>query len=160
MNDKHVTAKLEMAEKRLKTEFLFEYERREINNRMLITYFSNIFVKNCKKGKIWKSPEFITTLKNLKCGFDESRMRSKSGRDGIFLVDRKYRPKNPMQKKIYDKFIDKENSDFQAIVNELNMSENAVKGVRVVSHHMRLLGILEIREDEDLIVFIDFDKEK
>jgi hypothetical protein len=40
------------------------------------------------------------------------------------------------------------------------MAENAVKGVRVVSHHMRLLGILEIREDEDLIVLIDYDREK
>ena len=160
MKDDSIKSKLDFAEKKLQNQFILEYERREINNRMLVTYFSNIFVKNCKKGKVWKSPEFITTLKNLKYGFDESRMRSKSGRDGIFLVDRKYRPKNSLQKKIYDKFIDKDNSDFQVIVTELNMSENAVKGVRVVSHHMRLLGILEIREAEDLIVLIDFDRDK
>jgi hypothetical protein len=98
MNDNYVKAKLELAEKQLKDEFLFEYERRDVNGRTLITFFSKIFVNNCKKGKVWKSHEFITTLKNLKYGFDESRMRSQSGRDGIFLADRKYRPKSPMQK--------------------------------------------------------------
>lgn len=152
--------KVDESEELLKTEIIAEIDRREVNDRTLVTFISNDLMKKCKKGKLWKSQQFYITLKNIKYGLEQNQMRSVSGRDGIFLVDRDYKPKNSMQTKIYDRFIDNESSAFESIVERLSLDKRMIKGVRVVSHHLRLLGILDRKINEDVIVLVDFDNEK
>lgn len=91
----------------------------EINNKKYNLYLTNQFYRNCKKGKVWLNNDFLITLKNAKYGIDKDNMRSKGGKDGIYLVDRKFQPKNLMQTKIYDRFIDNANSKFKEYTNIL-----------------------------------------
>ncbi len=147
-------------EKETDNKILVEFLTTKNNEREQITYFTSILKKNCKKGKVWKSKEFFITLKNLKYGIDYTNFRSKGGKDGIFIIDRNYRPRNNMQKKIFNQFIDKENSGIEQILNELNIPKTEINAVRIVSHHMRLLGIHYEKDNQDIIILVDYDNTK
>lgn len=116
--------------------------------------------KKCRKGKVWKSKSFLTALKNAEYGFDESSARSHGGRDGIFLLDRDYRLRNAMQRKLFDQYLDKPESGIEDILFQLEITQNDFKPVRLVSHHMRLLGVLWQDEHEDWLILVDYDDTK
>ncbi len=106
------------------------------------------------------SREMVITLTNAAYGFDERMSRSNSGRDGIFLLDRSFRPKNEMMRKLFDRYIDKPNSGFSELVQELKLKPEPLLPIRLVSHHMRLLGVLARSHEEDHLVLVDCDRTK
>jgi len=114
--------------------------------------------KTARKEGVWGSREMLTTLKNAAHGFDESRARSVGGRDGIFVMDRSYRPANEMMAKLFDRFLDKPGSGADELSKELDVPLSELLPVRLVSHHMRLLGVLARREDADWLVLVDCDR--
>lgn len=109
-----------------------------------------------KRGRVWKSPPFLTALKNAAYGFDEARARSLGGADGIFLLDRGFSPKNEMMKKLFDRFLDRPDSGAGELARALGAGIELLP-VRLVSHHMRLLGVLRRGEDADTLVLVDYD---
>jgi len=127
-------------------------------------YITEDFVRKCKKAKIWNTPAFLSTLRNCWYGIDVKKMKSPGGKDGIFVIDRNYKPKNEMQRKIFDQFIDKENSLFKIACLYFDKKEEDAIAVRIVSHHMRLLGIMFRDTNQshtaNLILLVDFDKTK
>src|SRR5262245_26006130 len=66
--------------------------------------------KHARKEGVWRSREMLATLKNAAYGFDDEKARSVGGRDGIFLLDRTFRPANKMMHKLFDRFLDKPGS--------------------------------------------------
>lgn len=160
MNIEETRQKLDACESKLNYEELVEFATFETGETKLQLYLSATFKRNCKKKKIWKSKAFFITLKNAKYGLDPLGARSRGGKDGVFMLDRNFSPKNTMQKKIFDQFIDKPSSSFYQIVQELHLSTDKIKAVRIVSHHMRLLGIYQRIKDVDTIVLVDFDNSK
>jgi len=128
-------------------------------NRNVHVYLTNRLKKKCKKGKVWKSKEFLITLMNAKYGYNEEDPKSRGGRDGIFLVDRNFRPPNEMQRKLFDQFIDSPGNDYNMIIQGFDGVNKKFLPIRVVSHHMRLLGLLLI-EKSNHVILVDFDKTK
>jgi len=116
--------------------------------------------KKCRKGKVWKSKKFLTALKNAEYGFDKTNLRSKGGRDGIFLIDRNYKPPNMIMRKIFNQFIDKEIKYMNNMAENLKTDIKELLAVRLVSHHMRLLGILKLGQIESWLVLADYDDTK
>ena len=158
-----VKSRLEALEESIEQNVISEFVELEIDGKTLVVYLAKDLKKNCQKGKIWKSKPFYITLKNIKYGLDKNQMRSKQGRDGIFLVDRDFKPANSMQTKIYKKYIDKESSSFGKAAKLLDIKKEElkdIKGVRVVSHHLRLLGFYLEKAEKDILVLFDFDAEK
>ena len=64
---------------------LHTFERNEKNLTLAIT---ERLTRKCKKGKVWKSTQMLTALKNAGYGFDEEKAMSPGGSDGIFLLTR------------------------------------------------------------------------
>ena len=116
--------------------------------------------RSCKRGRVWKSRGFLTALKNAQYGYDATRGRSVGGVDGIFLLTREYRPRNAMMKKIFDRFLDKRNSGAAEIADALGSPVDSLVPVRLVSHHMRLLGVLHRTGQDDTLVLVDYDDTK
>ncbi len=116
--------------------------------------------RKCRKGRVWKSAAMLTALKNAVYGFDAKAPRSRGGADGIFCVDRNYRPTNSMMKKLFDKFLDKPDPLVPLLAEELGSSPEVWVPVRLVSHHMRLLGIISISGRVAQMALIDYDNEK
>lgn len=114
----------------------------------------------CKKGRVWKSKEMLTALKNAQYGFVDERARSRGGADGIFLLDRGFRPENEMMRKIFTGFLDRPGSGVADIAAELGVSLEKLLPVRLVSHHLRLLGVLARKPAEDWLVLVDYDDTK
>ena len=102
----------------------------------------------------------LSTLKNGAYGFDPDSPRSRGGADGIFKVDRHFRPRNSMMNKLFDRFLDKPDATVADIERELGTSIADWVPVRLVSHHMRLLGVLVRKPGSDRLVLIDYDDEK
>ncbi len=117
-------------------------------------------VRAARRARLWRSPAFLTAFKNAAYGFDEERAMSAGGSDGIFLLTREFRPANAMQKKIFNRFLDQRESEAEAIASRLKVSVSELRAVRVVSHHVRLLGVLVQHEREDTIVLVDIDATK
>ena len=113
-----------------------------------------------KRGRIWKSSAFLTALKNAEYGFNESQARSVGGSDGIFLLDRNYKPPNQMMRKIFDQYLDKNSDEIESIARELNTRVDSFRAVRLVSHHLRLLGLLHQNNSGDWIILVDYDDTK
>jgi len=116
--------------------------------------------RKCKKAKIWKSKELLTAFKNAKYGFDPMNAKSSGGKDGVFILSRKYQPRNEMMKKIFDRFLDKPDDLALKIAEESHVKLRDLSAVRLVSHHMRLLGVLKRGKKEDTIILVDFDNTK
>lgn len=102
----------------------------------------------------------LVTLTNAAYGFDEDKSRSVSGRDGIFLLDRSFRPENQMMRKMFDRHIDKRNRGFLKVAEELQQDPEDLRPVRLVSHHLRLLGLLATDSEFDHLVLVDCDCSK
>lgn len=114
--------------------------------------------KHARKEGVWRSREMLVTLKNAAYGFDPARARSVSGRDGIFLLDRTFRPVNEMMRKLFDRFLDSSATNAAQIAAGLGVSVPELLPVRLVSHHMRLLGVLAQMADADWLVLVDCDR--
>ncbi|MGD2151587.1 MAG: hypothetical protein PVJ20_14410 [Desulfobacterales bacterium] len=160
MDLKEIKKLIESVESKLSEHTFIIAHAFERNGRVLYVALTNRLKKSCKRGRVWKSKAFLTAFKNAEYGFDESRAKSQGGSDGIFLLTRNYLPKNEMMKKIFDRFLDKQNSEAEVIAKELNINITSLLPVRLVSHHMRLLGVLMKGTTEDTLVLIDYDDTK
>ncbi len=109
-----------------------------------------------RRAKIWKSRPMLTALKNAQYGFEPSRARSRGGSDGLFLLDRGFRPENEMMKKIFSGFLDKPASGAREIATALGVALGDLEGARLVSHQVRILGVLTKKDDEHWFVAVDF----
>jgi hypothetical protein len=134
---------------------LHEFTR---NGRTLHLCITDRLRQICRKNRVWKSNPFLTSLKNAGYGFDETSARSPGGSDGIFLVDREFRPRNAMQHKLFDRYLDRSDSGIELITDALDTSAEQFQAVRLVSHHMRLLGVLWRDTDNDWLVLVDYDQ--
>ena len=112
------------------------------------------------KGLVWNSKHFLTAFKNAAYGYDDSQAISAGGYDGIFRLTRDHRPANEMMKKIFDRFLDKSDSGAQEIANAVGVPLDSFMPVRLVSHHLRLLGILHRADNSDTLVLVDCDDTK
>ena len=113
-----------------------------------------------KKGRVWKSKPLLTAFKNAAYGYDESQGISRGGYDGMFRLTRDHRPANEMMRKLFDRFLDRPDSGAQDIADQLDVALEDLLPVRLVSHHMRLLGVLHRGENEDTLVLVDYDDTK
>jgi hypothetical protein len=132
----------------------------ERNGRRLSVAITDRLRRSCKKGRVWKSKAMLTAFKNAEYGFDLHHAHSPGGNDGIFLLTREHRPRNEMMRKIFDQFLDKPGAGSEAIAEALAAAMGDLKAVRLVSHHLRLLGLLRISDDGDSLVLVDYDDTK
>ena len=133
------------------------FVRDELSIELAIT---DRFRKSCKKGKVWNTPAMFTALKNAAYGFDDTKAMSPGGIDGIFLLTRAYYPPNEMMRKLFDRFIDKPGSGVEEIANALECPLSELLPVRLVSHHLRLLGLLKCTPNRQILVLVDYDDTK
>ena len=118
------------------------------------------FRKRCRRGRVWKSNSMLTALKNVQYGFDPRHSRSRGGADGVFLIDRNWRPPNEMMRKMFDRFLDKPDPLVAVLVERFGVPAGQLIPVRVVSHHLRLLGVLIKREIGANLALVDYDDTK
>lgn len=135
-----------------------EFEAFEREGRTLHLAVTARLRKYARKEGVWRSRELIATLKNAAYGYDERKARSVGGRDGIFLMDRTFRPANPMMHKLFDRFLDNPGSGAAELAAALGVPLADLLPVRLVSHHMRLLGVLARGEAADWLVLVDCDR--
>jgi len=102
----------------------------------------------------------LITLKNASYGFDPKAALSSGGRDGIFSVNRNFRHANSMMKKLFNQFIDKPDPLVPLISSVLGCSSTDWIPVRLVSHHMRLLGVISVSGGITRLVLVDYDNNK
>lgn len=114
--------------------------------------------KAARKEGVWRSRELLATLKNAAYGFDPRDARSPGGRDGIFLMDRTFRPPNEMMRKLFDRFLDKSGSGAEGLAAAVGVPLSELLPVRLVSHHLRLLGVIARRNDADWLILVDCDR--
>lgn len=114
--------------------------------------------KYARKDGVWRSREMLATLKNAAYGYDEQHARSVGGRDGLFLMDRGFRPPNEMMRKLFDRYLDKSDSGVGVVAATLGVGPADLLPLRLVSHHMRLLGVLARLPDADWLVLVDCDR--
>lgn len=127
------------------------------NERLINVGITMRLKKRAIKEKVWKSKAMLKALKNAAYGFDEKQARSRGGADGIFLLDRHFTPKNEMMKKLFDGFLEQPNSGVMKIATALDIEPSVLLPVRVVSHHLRLLGVLYRADTEDWLILVDCD---
>lgn len=132
----------------------------ERDSRKLRLALTDRLRKACRRGRVWKSKAFLTAIKNAQYGFDESHAHSPGGSDGIFVLTRDHRPKNEMMRKVFDRFLDRPDSGVQEIAEALRCDPNSLIPVRLVSHHLRLLGVAYRADVSDTLVLIDYDDTK
>lgn len=160
MNIKELKQRLKEVEPKLFNSVFVNLHTFERNEKNLTLAITERLMRKCKKGKVWKSPQMLTALKNAGYGFDEQQAMSPGGSDGIFLLTRNYKPKNQMMIKLFERFIDKPGSGAEDIANALDTSLEDLLPVRLVSHHMRLLGLLKKDDHADILVLVDYDDTK
>lgn len=114
--------------------------------------------RHARKAGLWRSREMLATLKNAAYGLDERQARSVGGRDGLFLMDRGFEPVNAMMRKLFDGFLDHHDGGARDLADALGVPVTDLLPVRLVSHHMRLLGVLARKSDADWLVLVDCDR--
>ena len=132
----------------------------ERNGRELHLALTDRFVRACRKGRVWQSQAFFTAIKNAEYGFDPQAARSRGGRDGIFLLDRSFVPQNAMMAKLFDRFLDVPERGAREIAAALGTSVEHLQAARLVSHHLRLLGVLWQDAHADWLILVDCDDSK
>lgn len=98
--------------------------------------------RRARKQHLWAGREMLSARKNASYGYDERNARSPGGRDGIYLLDRDHRPENEMMRRLFTQYLDKSDSGVADVAEELGVGQETLLPVRLVSHHMRLLGVL------------------
>lgn len=116
--------------------------------------------RRARKGRVWKSAGFLTAMKNAAYGYREGHTRSRGGADGIFALDRTFTPPNRMMSLLFAGYLDKPRSGAEAVAATLGVPLAELEPVRLVSHHMRLLGVVSRQEDGDWLVLVDYDDTK
>lgn len=160
MNLAEAKSKIEAVEQQLAMKPFVIAHTFERDGRKLHVAITERLRKKARKGRVWKSKQFLTAFKNAEYGFDLEHARSPGGYDGIFLLDRDYRPQNEMMRKVYKQYLDKNNSGVGEIAMVLGTSPENLLAVRLVSHHMRLLGVINRAEDADTLVLVDWNNTK
>jgi hypothetical protein len=160
MNLSEAKTMLEEAESELPLQPFVIAKTFERNGRKLHLGLTDRLRRIAKRARVWKSSAFLTALKNAEYGFDETHARSLGGSDGIYLLDRHFRPQNQMMRKIFDQYLDKDSEEVTAIAHELNTEKEKLRAVRLVSHHLRLLGLLHQDALGDWVILVDFDNTK
>ena len=160
MNINQLKQLLKEAEPKLSESVCVNLHTFERNEKKLTLAVTERLMRKCKKGKVWKSPQMLTALKNAEYGFDDQKALSPGGSDGIFLLTRNYKPKNQMIINLFDRFIDKPDSGAIDIAKALGTKLEDLLPVRLVSHHMRLLGLLNKNVQADILVLVDYDDTK
>jgi len=155
-----IRRRLSMAEKELSDKVFVCIGVFKRDGHCLALAITDALRRKCKKGRVWKSKEMLTSLKNARYGFADERSRSRGGADGIFLLDRGFRPENEMMRKIFSGFLDRPGSGATEIASELGVPLAKLLPVRLVSHHLRLLGVLARKPEEDWLVLVDYDDTK
>ncbi len=151
---------LKAIEDRLADAPFVEFHAFEREGRILHLAITDRLRKHARKEGVWRSREMFATLKNAAYGYDERQARSVSGRDGVFLLDRTFRPANEMMHKLFDHFLDKPGSGAEELAAALVTPLAQLLPVRLVSHHLRLLGLLARKDDADWLVLVDCDRSK
>lgn len=144
----------------LDTRLFVELDLFERNGRRLHLAITDRLRRIARRGRAWRSKEFLTAIKNAEYGFDPDRQRSSGGRDGIYIIDRDFRPANEMMRKIFDRYIDKPESGAADVARTLGTTVEQLQAVWLVSHHMRLLGVLARFDNDDWLVLVDYDDTK
>jgi len=126
----------------------------------LSVYLTGELRRRCRKGRVWKAHGMLATLKNAAYGFDPLHSRSRGGSDGIFKLDRDHRPKNSMMKKLFDRFLDRPSPLLAVLEQAIGSKSDTWIPVRLVSHHMRLLGVLDAATEPPRLVLVDYDDEE
>lgn len=157
---KELHARVEEIEARFADSVFVHLVTFERNGRALHVALTEDLRRSALRGRVWNSRAFLTALQNASYGFDEGRPRSSGGSDGLFLVDRDFRPPNTMMRKLFDHYLDSPRSNARAVARELGVPLESLLPVRLVSHRMRLLGVLSKREDGDDLVVVDYDDGK
>ena len=146
------------AELRLGDGHMGEFHVFECYDRKLCVYITSRLRKRARKAGMWGANPMLAALKNAMYGFDPARPRSRGGADGIFLVDKKHRPRNSMMTKLFDGFLEKPDGAAEEIAAELEVDVETLLPVRLVSRDLRLLGVLARGDDEDRLVLVDLDR--
>lgn len=110
----------------------------ERNGRRLHLAMTDRLRKACRKGRVWKSNDFLTAFKNGERGFDPLHAHSPGGADGVFVLTRTHRPKNEMMRKLFDRFLDKTESGAAEIARSRNESERRGARPSCVPSHATL----------------------
>jgi len=79
------------------------------------------------------------------------------GRDGIFLLDRTFRLSDEMMRKLFDRLLAKPGSGAEELAAALETPLARLLPVRLVSRHLRLLGVLARKDDADGLVLVHCD---
>lgn len=130
----------------------------ERNGRFTRVLLTEGLRKSCRKAGVWLSRPLCAALRNATLGFDANQPRSRGGRDGIFRVDRTHRPENEMMRKLFAGFLDKEDGEVKVLAGLLGAEVGQLIPVRVVSHHLRLLGVLFRDGRHDHLLLVDCDQ--
>ena len=149
-------AQLRAAEEPLAAGELVALRPTERDGRTTQVVLTPRFFKLAQRARIWRSSALPITLKNAGYGFDPARARSLGGRDGVFLLDRSH--DGPMSRKIYGRFLDRPESGAAEVAEYLESSLDQLQAIRVVSHHLRLLGVLHRGASVDRLVIVDLDR--
>ena len=148
---------LDLAEAELVEHPIAKLTEVQVGTRPLGLFVTARLRRQCRKGRVWKSPGMLTALKNAGYGLDLARPRSRGGSDGIYLLDRGVRPPNAMMRKLFDRFLDKPDPLVAQLEERFGVPSTDWLPVRVVSHHLRLLGIFIRRASEESLVLVDYD---
>ena len=65
-----------------------------------------------------------------------------------------------MMKKLFAQFLDKPDPLLETLTAYLQTPDSEWFAVRLVSHHLRLLGVLSTSTPRDRLVLVDYDDEK
>jgi hypothetical protein len=147
---------LEEVEARLATEAFVALRPVVRDGRTLHVVLTRRFHRLARRARLWRSTAVLVTLKNAGYGFDPAQARSVGGRDGIFLLDRTV--DGPMTRKVYERFLDRHDSGAAELAAYLGATPEQLQAVRLVSHHLRLLGVLHRRPTGDWLAIVDFER--
>lgn len=125
----------------------------------LCVHLTSRLQRRARKVRVWRSRGFVATLKNAVYGFSASTPRSRGGSDGVFLLDRTFKPANSMMRKVFDQFLDKPDPLLETLEAEFAATREDWVPVRLVSHHMRLLGVLLPCPERAHLFLVDVDNE-
>lgn len=141
-----------------------ELVRFDDGERVLRVALTDRFRQRAMRAKVWASEGMLRALTKAQRGFRAEHPRSLGGDDGIFVLDRNFRPENVMMRRMFQGFLDQRPQELRSILSALGRApEDAhgdVQAVRLVADHTRLLGLLVRGMNEDWLILVDLDPTK